>query len=127
MNIMSSVSLPTGALNEAMERIGAVIDSETAALREMRVVDLQDFNNRKSRGLLDLMRAIRALDGGRPDEVTAARLKVLKAKLETNQAALAMHLSAAKEITTLVAQTIRDSESDGTYSNRVPAPDMNPW
>lgn len=127
MTIMSSVSLPAGALNEAMERIGAVIESETEALRELRVVDLQDFNNRKSRGLLDLMRAVRALEGGRLDEVTASRLKALRAKLDDNQAALAMHLSAAREITTLVAQTIRDSESDGTYSNRLPAADKSPW
>lgn len=124
---MSSVSLPSGALNEAMERIGSVIDSETEALRELRVVDLQDFNNRKSRGLLDLMRAVRALEGGRLDAATAERLKALRAKLEANQAALSIHLSAAKEITTLVAQTIRDSESDGTYSNRLPARDACPW
>lgn len=124
---MPSISPPSGALNEVVERIGAIIESETEALRQRRVVDLQDFNNRKSRGLLDLTRAVRALDGGRPDAATAARLKALRAKLAANQAALSMHLAAAREITTLVAQTIRDSESDGTYSNSLSARDKNPW
>lgn len=124
---MSSVSPSSGALNEVVERLGAIIESETQALRERRVVDLQDFNNRKSRGLLDLMRAVRALDGGRPDAATSARLQALRAKLAANQAALSVHLAAAREITTLVAQTIRDNESDGTYSNIQSARDKNPW
>lgn len=124
---MSSVPLPVNALNEAMERIGAVVDSETEALRELRVVDLQDFNNRKNRGLLELTRAFRAFEGGRLDEATAERLKTLRGKLEANQEALSMHLAAAREITTLVAQTIRDSESDGTYSNRLSGQGASPW
>lgn len=124
---MPTVSPPSGALNEVVERIAAIIDSETEALRERRTVDLQDFNNRKSRGLLDLMRAVRALEGGRPDAAAAARLQSLRAKLAANQAALSVHLAAAREITTLVAQTIRDSESDGTYSNTLSARDKSPW
>ncbi|QIG49911.1 flagellar protein FlgN [Nordella sp. HKS 07] len=124
---MPSVSPLSGALNEVVERIGAIIEAETEALRERRVVDLQEFNNRKSRGLLDLMRAVRALDGGRPDAGTAVRLEALRTKLAANQAALSVHLAAAREITTLVAQTIRDGESDGTYSNSLSARDKSPW
>lgn len=124
---MSAVSPPFGALLEAMDRIGSIVDTETEALRQLRVVDLADFNNRKSRGLLDLTRAFRALEGERLDERAAARLKQLRAKLEANQAALSMHLAAAREITTIVAQSIRDSESDGTYSNILPSRAGNPW
>lgn len=122
-----STSSQAGPLKDALARIETIIDTETAALRELKVVDLKEFNNRKSRGLLDLTRAIRALDGERPDAATTNRLKLLRAKLEANQAALTMHLTAAKEITTIVARTIRDSESDGTYSNSPNARDYSPW
>ena len=115
------------ALVDALDRVEQVIDAETVALRGLKVVDLRDFNNRKSRGLLDLTRAIRALDGAELDAVASARLKILRAKLEANQAALSMHLSAAREITQTVARAIRDAESDGTYSNAGPAQGKAPW
>lgn len=115
------------ALVDALDRVEHVIDAETAALRGLKVVDLRDFNNRKSRGLLDLTRAIRALDGAELDAVASARLKILRAKLEANQAVLSMHLAAAREITQTVARAIRDAESDGTYSNARPSQGKAPW
>lgn len=115
------------AFMDALGRVEHVIDAETAALRGLKVVDLSDFNARKSRGLLDLTRAVRALDGAILDPASSARLALLRTKLEANQAALAMHLSAAREITQTVAQAIRDSESDGTYSNVMPSQGSAPW
>ena len=116
-----------GLLLEAVDRIERLVDAETAALKRFRALDLREFNDRKSRALLDLTRAVRALNGGRLDAGASARLKVLRGKLAANQAVLATHLKAAKEITTMVADTIRDSESDGTYSNILPARNKAPW
>ena len=111
---------------DAIDRIEAVAESETAALRQFKAIDLNDFNNRKSQLLLEMTRAIRALGGQTPDAAIAVRLSTLRDKLAANQSVLATHLKAAREITSLVAETIRDSESDGTYTNAL-SRTASPW
>jgi hypothetical protein len=103
-------------LERAIERLGEVVDQETAALRNRVAVDLADFNNRKSQGLLDLNRALRAHDGLARDKAALERLAGLRAKLDANRAALKTHLDAVREVATVLSDAIRDAESDGTYS-----------
>jgi hypothetical protein len=103
-------------LLKVIERLEDVIDQETAALQSRTKYDLKDFNDRKSHGLLELSRAIRFLNGAGPDETVKSRMATLRGKLETNRAVLKMHLDAVREISTIVADAIRDAESDGTYS-----------
>jgi hypothetical protein len=105
------------ALIETVDRLERLIDAETMALRHFKAVDLRDFNNRKSQILLELTRTIKALNGARLDPPVMSRLSAVREKLAANQALLATHLKAAKTITTIVADAIRDNESDGTYSN----------
>ena len=50
-------------LERAIERLEEVVDQETTALRSRAAIDLKDFNNRKSQGLLELNRALRGFDG----------------------------------------------------------------
>lgn len=106
-------SLP---LERAIERLEEVVDEETAALRSRTAVDLKDFNNRKSQGLLELNRALRGLDAAARDAAAPARLARLRAKLEVNRRVLEVHLAAVREVATVLSDAIRDAESDGTYS-----------
>ena len=98
-----------------VERLEEIVDQETAALKARVVVDLNDFSNRKSQGLLDLNRALRGLEG-RTGKTVLARLAGLRVKLEANQAALKTHLEAVREVASVLSDAIRDSESDGTYT-----------
>ena len=102
---------------EVIERVEHVVEAETQALKQFKAVNLQEFNERKSQGLLEMSRAVRGLGASALDAGTSARLTALRTKLEINQALLSTHLRAAREITTVMAETIRDHESDGTYSN----------
>lgn len=112
---------------ETIERVEAIVDAETAALKEFKTIDLREFNNRKSQALLELMRATRNLGGAKLDQHAASRVAALRVKLETNLELLNTHLRAAREITGLVAETIRASESDGTYSSVLPFKKASPW
>jgi hypothetical protein len=103
-------------LERAIERLEEVVVQETAALRSRAGIDLADFNNRKSQGLLDLNRALRSHDGLARDKAALARLAGLRAKLDANRAVLKTHLDAVREVATVLADAIRDTESDGTYS-----------
>ena len=109
-------------LDRVIERLEEVVDQETAALRNRTAIDLKDFNNRKSQGLLELNRALRGLvDNPSKDRTVSTRLAGLRAKLDVNRAVLETHLSAVREVATVLADAIRDAESDGTYSPSIGA------
>jgi len=104
------------SIEKTMQRVERLVDSETAALRARTAINLQESNNGKSQALLEFSLAIRALDGSPLDSELVQRLGVLRSKLETNRVVLRMHLEAVREIANVVADTIQDSEWDGTYS-----------
>ena len=105
-----------GSADRAIEYLGIIVDQETNALRTRAAIDLAEFNTRKNQGLLELNRALRALDAGATSRSVASRLADLRAKLDINRALLKTHLEAVREVASVVADAIRDSESDGTYS-----------
>jgi hypothetical protein len=103
-------------LDKAIKRLTDVVDQETMALRDRKPIDLIQFNNRKTQGLLELDRALRLLDGADPGEPRKDALRALRLKLETNRQVLNTHLEAVREVATIIADAIRNVESDGTYS-----------
>ena len=109
------------AFEQCIIRLEEVVDQETAALRSRAPINLREFTNRKSQGLLELSRSIRLFQGGRPSNAVLARLAGLREKLDTNGAVLKLHLEAVREVSTVMADAIRDAESDGTYQPSVRA------
>jgi hypothetical protein len=102
----------------AMDRLQQVVDAETRTLREHNTADLQAFSHRKSQGLLEVSRSMRALGDAPPDPAVRARLLGLRASLADNHALLGLHLRAAQEISTTLSRALEHAESDGTYSAR---------
>lgn len=109
----------SAALERCVTRLEEVVDHETAALKRREAVDLREFNNRKSQGLLDLTRCLRVFQGAAPSQAAVGRLAGLRAKLDLNQAVLKLHLDAVREIATVMSDAIKDADSDGTYSPAV--------
>lgn len=110
----------TGMLSlveSAIERLEETVEQETAALNMRAGVDLREFNDRKSQGLLELTRAMRHFEGTAPEPALVTRLARLRSKLDRNSVALRMHLDAVREISAVMADAMRDAESDGTYSS----------
>jgi hypothetical protein len=103
-------------VDRAIERLAVILDQETLALRSRARLDLNDFNNKKTQGLLDLSRAMRQLDVAGNEERLRERLDHLRGKLDANRAVLKVHLEAVSEIATAMSEAIRDTESDGTYT-----------
>jgi hypothetical protein len=106
-------------VESALVRLEEAVEQETAALRARASVDLKEFHERKSQGLLELTRAMRHIDGGTPTPSLMQRLSSLRARLETNSALLKLHLDAVREISAVMTDAIRDAESDGTYSRPI--------
>ncbi|WP_398476190.1 hypothetical protein [Tardiphaga sp.] len=104
----------------AIERLKATIDEETSKLESRAVVDFDTFSQRKNRGLLELTRAIRLTSDVKVDPRVTPQLTHLRASLIRNQAALQIHLDAVREVSAIIAKSIQDVESDGTYSRALP-------
>lgn len=102
-----------------VDRVEAVLDAETQALTRQIPTDITEFGNRKRQGLLEMSRALRAAVAEGPRADIRDRLARFSAKLERNRTVLGAQLLAVREIAEIIAQTLRDAESDGTYS--VPA------
>jgi hypothetical protein len=113
---MSPGTALNSSLNSLLARVEEVVDFETAALRSRAQVDFAEISRRKSRSLLELTRAARALPL-QSDPVTAERLAILRKKLVENRDLLGIHLVAAQEVAALLNDAIREAESDGTYSH----------
>jgi hypothetical protein len=104
----------------AIERLKATIDEETSKLESRAVVDFDIFSQRKNRGLLELTRAIRLTSDIQGDPRVTPQLTQLRASLIRNQAALQIHLDAVREVSAIIAKSIQEVESDGTYSLPIP-------
>lgn len=103
-------------IEKAISRLNVIIDEETAALRAKQPIDLKEFNNRKSLGLFELQNALRGLNGKPPAPETRLLFDQLNVKLEENQYLLKIHLEAVHEITSIISDTIKQADSDGTYT-----------
>lgn len=100
----------------AIERLNATIDEETGKLELRESIDFGAFSLRKNRGLLELTRAMRQTRDIAADPRLVPQLTRLRASLVRNQAALQMHLDAVREVSAIIARSIQEVESDGTYS-----------
>jgi flagellar biosynthesis/type III secretory pathway chaperone len=107
------------ALANALTRLEEVISEETMALEARHSIDLQEFNRRKSRSLLELTRIIRGLPTNIMDDGLRQRLDRLRLGLNRNKELLRIHLAAAQEIAEVLAGAIGEAESDGTYDRSI--------
>jgi hypothetical protein len=118
--LQASDELRVAAAREAfartIERIERLVELETVTLEQYKSVDYADFNHKKSHALLELSRAMRALGPSSHDRQILSELGRLRGKLEKNLAVLEIHLKAVRQVCALIARTIEDDDSDGTYS-----------
>lgn len=105
-----------GMIASAVDRLASIVDEETDALRRGTQADFKTFNSRKSLGFVELSRALRLLDGGKPDPATTRLLRALGTKLEANRTMLKLHLDAVGEVASVISQSIQEADSDGTYT-----------
>lgn len=104
------------SLHSVIGRIEETIAAETAAIRSDPAFDLKASNARKSRGLYELNKAIRATRPEDLDDTHRAGLERLREKLKENETAILAHLNAVGEVAALIQNAIQRAEADGTYS-----------
>ncbi len=103
-------------LLQAINRLEGVLAGETEALKAGRVMDLGEAAARKNHSLLELTRISRGLDAATVTPELRARLGTLRERLEDNRRTLSLHMEAAGEVSGIIARSMREAESDGTYA-----------
>ncbi|MBJ7403997.1 MAG: flagellar biosynthesis protein FlgN [Bradyrhizobium sp.] len=107
-----------GGLLAAIRRLASIVEEETAALTTSQKIDFDDFSARKSRGMLEFVRLMRAgMHLGGEVEITE-EIRRLREKLERNRSILEMHYDAVREVAGIIVKAIKEAESDGTYTGR---------
>ena len=100
----------------AIERLQGTLDAENAQISSRRAVDFNEFNLRKSQGLLELTRLMPIVAASEIDPKLRAALLGLRSKLEDNRRILRVQLKAVQEVSEIISRTIQAGLSDGTYS-----------
>ena len=101
-------------LTEPILRIATYLAAETAMLRRFAPCDLARGNQIKAQALLELMRHARSL-AGRGDPGLRNALEMLRTRLAENQAALTLHLDAARTVNAIIVAAVERDGSDRTY------------
>ncbi len=105
-----------------VNRLESTLDAESEALSRNFPISMGELNHRKRQGMLELGRVMRILPAGAPAQAVRDRLTTFSATIERNRHILDIHLRAVRDIAEIIAKTMRDADSDGTYSARAGRP-----
>ena len=104
------------ALEPALSKLVEVVRDENMLLREQRIVSHAGFADRKNQALRELM-AVQKRDAlAAADERIKSMLKTLASVLQENARLLKQHISVVGEISDVIVGSLKEAESDGTYS-----------
>ena len=110
------------AIAPALLRRIETIEEENAVLRRHVVVQHSGFTDRKNQALRELMAAQRRDPGSCVMPHMRPHLERLSQALGENAQLLKLHITAVGEISDIIIGSLRDADSDGTYSrcNKLP-------
>lgn len=117
INAMRANPNSVAQFRDVISRLVATLGEENRILDERQSYSLDIIVQRKSQLLLELMRAHKVMHPDVAKEFLRTDIKNLKLALVENQEKLAVHYAAAKDITEVILEVLRDNESDGTYAN----------
>lgn len=102
-----------------IDRIADAIEKETIDLKNCNNIDYRLHNQRKNQFFIEIKRMETSLSKFKNNKKIQKSIKNLIKKIEDNEFILRAKLNAAKTITEIVIKTIKDAQSDGTYSERI--------
>lgn len=111
----ASPSAGGAALEPALVRLIDTLEEENRALREQKIVSHAVFTDRKNQVLRELMAAQRKGIAPAGTELQA-QLQTLSVVLKENARLLKLHITAVGEISDIIVGSLKEAESDGTYS-----------
>lgn len=103
-------------LSPALSKLIEVIEEENTVLRRHGVERHAGFTDRKNQALRELMAAQKSFSSSAVQEACGPLLRRLQGGLQENGRLLKLNIAAVGEVSDIIIGSLRDAESDGTYS-----------
>lgn len=103
-------------LAPAVHKLLAVLEEENAVLRHHQLAFHAAFTERKNQALRELMAVQRQEGMGSSALRVRPLLERLSTELRENARLLKLHIAAVGEVSDIIVGSLRQAESDGTYS-----------
>ncbi|AMC13383.1 hypothetical protein RL73_04710 [Liberibacter crescens] len=100
------------------DRIIEIIDNENKSLGKNPQFNIDVSNNNKGRCLYELSMLFQDLDTEKLSPVSIQKLREVHEKLTFNACHLEACLEAARTMANLLKNTMKNMDTDGTYSNK---------
>ena len=114
---LDPLKLPAeSALQVCLLRLTEIVEDENAVLRNNRVVSHAGFTDRKNHALRDVMAVRRVAGLGSAPSLCKPLFTRLSLALQDNAMLLKLHIAAIGEISDIIVNSLREVDSDGTYS-----------
>lgn len=104
------------ALGPALDKLVEVVEEENAVLAQQSIISHAGFTDRKNQALRELMAAQRRDAAAADPAVLRPILQRLSEALQCNSRLLKHHIAAVGEVSDILVASLRELESDGTYS-----------
>jgi hypothetical protein len=109
---------PSSSLSQAILKLTEVIEEENMVLRDRRIMSHAGFTDRKNHALRELMAARRSGSARESMISCGDLLRQLAASLHMNAELLKLHIGAVGEMSDIIIGSLREADSDGTYSRK---------
>jgi hypothetical protein len=111
-----SASGAGATLSPALLKLIDVVEEENAVLRAHGISLHAGFTDRKNQALRELMAVQKTIRLSSAQEACGALLRRLRGSLQENGQLLKLNIAAVGEISDIIIGSLREAESDGTYS-----------
>ena len=107
---------PASPVNLAVIKLLEIIEEENGILRHHQVISHAVFADRKNHALRELMSAQKFETAPVAVQARSPLLERLVMALKVNAQLLKLHIKAVGEISDIIVGSLREADSDGTYS-----------
>jgi hypothetical protein len=104
------------ALGLAIAKLVEAIEDENSALRHQEIISHAGYTDRKNQALRELMAAQRRDSSKASVDKIRPQLTILSQALHVNAKLLKNHIAAVGDVSDIIVGSLRDANSDGTYS-----------
>lgn len=106
----------SSALGLAVDKLLEAVEDENTALRRQEIMSHAGYTDRKNQALRELMAAQRREASRTAVDQIRPKLFHLSQALQDNARLLKHHIAAVGEVSDIIVGSLRDAESDGTYT-----------
>ena len=114
--MLTRISDANSALGLAIAKLVEAVEDENSALLRQDIISHAGYTDRKNQALRELMAAQRRDSSRTSVDQIRPQLVLLSQALQANAKLLKHHIAAVGDVSDIIVGSLRDANSDGTYS-----------